>query len=85
MTVPLRAAQAPRRPGLDEQFWHDVFQGFVEATLPLIRDHLARGTRHHGMIANLLNARGIPCYGHARWTATDIRMVLSHGALREAG
>lgn len=85
MTLPLPALHASCRLGLDEQVWHAVFQGFVEATLPLIRDHLARGTRHHGMIANLLNARGIPCYGHARWTATDIRMVLSHGALREAG
>ncbi|CEJ15473.1 hypothetical protein BN1110_05818 [bacterium YEK0313] len=85
MTLPLLALHAPRRPGLDEQLWREVFQGFVEATLPPIRDHLARGTRHHGMVANLLNARGIPCYGHARWTATDIRMVLSHGALMEAG
>ncbi|QCI65740.1 hypothetical protein [Phreatobacter stygius] len=76
----------PRKPGCDEQLvWQDIFSAFVEATLPLIRDHLARGVGHHGMIANLLNARGIPCFGHARWTATDIRMVLSHGASREPG
>jgi hypothetical protein len=60
-----------------------VFAGFIEATLPLIEDIGARG---HGpaTVAEFLNGRGVPCFGRSRWTATDVRMVLSHGECRSA-
>ena len=62
-----------------------VFDGFVAAVLPLIRDQLAHGRRDHGAIADAFNARGLPCWGRARWLATDIRMVLSHGDTKADG
>lgn len=76
MTIPV---PAPRRKAIaDAELTKVIFAAFVEAVEPLIRDHIARGTRDHGAIAAALNRRGIPCWGRERWCATDIRMVLSH-------
>jgi hypothetical protein len=56
-----------------------IFEAFVAAMEPVIRNYLASGVRDHGAIADALNRRGVPCWGHDRWMATDIRMVLSRG------
>ncbi|QCK86010.1 hypothetical protein E8L99_09700 [Phreatobacter aquaticus] len=67
----------------DNEMARALFDGFVDAILPVIRDYLAHGTRDHAAIAEAFNARGIPCWGRERWIATDIRMVLSHGQTRQ--
>ncbi|MBL8569215.1 MAG: hypothetical protein JNK84_09025 [Phreatobacter sp.] len=73
------AATTPRQKAIaNTELTTAIFEAFVEAVEPLIRDHLARGLRDHGAIASALNRRGIPCWGRDRWCATDIRMVLSH-------
>jgi hypothetical protein len=73
------AVPAPRQKAIaNAELTKAIFAAFVEAVEPLIRDHLARGLRDHGAIAEALNRRGIPCWGRDRWCATDIRMVLSH-------
>lgn len=73
------AAATPRQKAVaSTELTAAIFEAFVEAVEPLIRDHLARGLRDHGAIAAALNRRGIPCWGRDRWCATDIRMVLSH-------
>lgn len=84
-TMPATAATPRQKAIANTELTSAIFEAFVEAVGPLIRDHLARGLRDHGAIAAALNRRGIPCWGRDRWCATDIRMVLSHaGAAPDA-
>jgi len=77
-TMPAAAATPRQKAIANTELTSAIFEAFVEAVEPLIRDHLARGLRDNGAIAAALNRRGIPCWGRDRWCATDIRMVLSH-------
>jgi hypothetical protein len=53
-----------------------VYAAFTDATAPLIAEMMARGVTHPPEIARALNARGIPCFGRARWTGAMVREVL---------
>lgn len=52
-----------------------LFQAYVEALHPLVSDMLRSGLSPDETAA-ALNRRGIPCWGHDRWTPSPVRTVL---------